>query len=336
MTDNSVESTFRFKLQVPKQVTVQGEMEFDREDFFNWLWESYGSRGLLGVHEGTLLSEEAAEQGFETDSWTVDAAEAPCERDWVQSQELADAELYFASAELAEVARRELTALTGLNCGTVVEQKPEDWNATWKASFNALEKGFEIPPFWKIYPSWIEREKEEDGIQGRCKVLRINPGAGFGTGTHETTQLCLQAIGDASKKLRLEGAPVLDFGSGSGILAIGAALLGAFVSAVEIDSMAIENAVENATINEVEEQVVYSKTLGPVGDYFPLVIANILRPVLIEFAPELVRRLAPRGTLVLSGLIESDVSEIDRVFSGLLGRKPEIRALNEWRCLVWF
>ena len=329
------ESTFRFKLHVPKQVTVRGVKQFDREDFFNWLWESYGTRGLLGVHEGTLLSEEAAEQGFETDSWTVDAAEAPRERDWVQSQETADADLYFASPELAEDARRELTSLTGLVCDAVVEQKSEDWNATWKASFNALEKGFEIPPLWKIYPAWIERGKEEDGVQGMCKVLRINPGAGFGTGTHETTQLCLQAIGDVSKKRSLEGIRVLDFGSGSGILAIGAALLGAHVSAVEIDSMAIDNAMENAEINDVEEQITYTKTLGPVGDHFPLVIANILRPVLIEFAPELVRRLAPQGALVLSGLIESDVSEIDRVFSGLLGRKPEIRALNEWRCLVW-
>jgi ribosomal protein L11 methyltransferase len=329
------ESTFRFKLQVPRQVTVQGEMEFDREDFFSWLWESYGSRGLLGVHEGTLLSEEAAEQGFETDSWTVDAAEAPRERDWVKSQELTDAELYFASPELAEDARRELTALTGLTSGEVVEQKAEDWNATWKASFNALEKGFEIPPFWKIYPSWIDRTGEEAGVQGRCKILRINPGAGFGTGTHETTQLCLQAIGDAAKKQKLEGISALDFGSGSGILAIGAALLGALVSAVEIDQMAIDNAIENAEINDVEDRIVYTKTLAPVGDHFPLVIANILRPVLIEFAPELVRRLAPRGTLILSGLIESDVAEIDRVFSALLGRKPDVRALNEWRCLVW-
>jgi ribosomal protein L11 methyltransferase len=337
------DSAFRFKLQVPKR--VNGE---DREDFFSSLWDQYAQRGLLGIHEGTLLSEEAAEQGLETESWTVDAAEAPRERDWVQDQELAEAELYFASREQAEEARAEIERECALRCGQVIEQKPEDWNASWKASFNALEKGFEIPPFWKIYPSWIEKGREEDGR----KIIRINPGAGFGTGTHETTQLCLQAIGDVAKahggrpghadvQSSKAGAPLLeniralDFGSGSGILAIGAALLGAQVSAVEIDSLAIENALENAALNGVDSLIVYTKTLGPVGDHFPLVIANILRPVLIEFAPELVRRMAPRGALILSGLIEKDVAEVDQVFSGLLGRKPELRSLNEWRCLVW-
>jgi ribosomal protein L11 methyltransferase len=211
----------------------------------------------------------------------------------------------------------------------VIEQPPEDWNATWKASFNALEKGFEIPPFWKIYPSWVEKPSMEDNRH----VIRINPGAGFGTGTHETTQLCLQAIGDTSLKMKFDRA--LDFGSGSGILAIGAALLGAYVSAVEIDPLAIDNGVDNAKFNSVEDKIEYVKTLGSVGDHFPLVIANILRPVLIEFAPELVRRLAPGGTLILSGLIQTDVPEIDRVFSKIIGKAPELRLLNEWRCLVW-
>jgi ribosomal protein L11 methyltransferase len=66
-----------------------------------------------------------------------------------------------------------------------------------------------------------------------------------------------------------------------------------------------------------------------------LVIANILRPVLVQFAPELVRRIASGGNLVLSGLIETDVPEVERVYSALLGRKSELRSLNEWRCLVW-
>jgi ribosomal protein L11 methyltransferase len=317
-------------MSLPLDVKLR-EDEVSREVFFGWVWEEYGSRGLLGVHEGTLLCEEAAEQGLETESWTVDAAEAPRERDWMHNQELSEAEFFFASMEQAEEARQELLEITGIQAGPIVQQLEEDWNATWRASFNQLENGFVIPPFWKIYPSWIERDKlpREEGIQ----ILRINPGAGFGTGTHETTQLCLQAIGDLSKRKKF--ARALDFGSGSGILAIGCALLDAEVCGVEIDSLAIDNALDNAALNGVESNISFTKTLDDVGSDFPLVIANILRPVLVQFAPELVRRIARGGTLILSGLIESDVPEVDRVYSALLGRKPELRALNEWRLLWW-
>lgn len=322
------ESTYVFKLLLPKKVKMNAR-SLDREDFFAWLWESFATRGLLGVHEGTMLCDDAAEQGLETESWTVDAAEAPRERDWMQNQDIGKAQLYFASRAEAESAHVELEAITGIKAEVVTEQQDEDWNATWKASFNALEKGFEIPPFWKIYPSWIEKQSRE----GDRHVIRINPGAGFGTGTHETTQLCLQAIGDTSFKMKFDRA--LDFGSGSGILAIGAALLDANVSAVEIDPLAIDNGIDNAKFNSVESKIQYTKTLGSVGNQFPLVIANILRPVLVEFAPELVGRLAPGGVLILSGLIETDVPEIDRVFSKLIGKVPEQRSLNEWRCLLW-
>jgi ribosomal protein L11 methyltransferase len=315
---------------LPLEVKLR-EDEVSREVFFGWVWEEYGPRGLLGVHEGTLLCEEAAEQGLETGTWTVDAAEAPSERDWMFSQEVSEAEFFFASMEQAEEARHELKEITGIGPSDIVQQLEEDWNVTWRASFNQLENGFKIEPFWKIYPAWIEREKlpKEEGI----RILRINPGAGFGTGTHETTQLCLQAIGDLSLKRSFSRA--LDFGSGSGILAIGCALLDAEVCGVEIDSLAIDNALDNAALNGVESSINFTKTLDHVGDGFPLVIANILRPVLVQFAPELVRRISPGGNLILSGLIETDVPEVERVYSALLGRKPELRSLNEWRCLVF-
>lgn len=324
-------STFRLKIKVLQRVEIQGR-QFDREDFFGWLWDAYGSRGLLGVHEGTLLSEEAAEQGFETESFTIDAAEAPRERDWIKSQKEAEAELFFASEAEARAARDELQ--DAVNVGEVFEQKAEDWDASWKASFLNASDGVFIPPFWRILPAWVERE-----LPAGERALRINPGAGFGTGTHETTQLCLQAIGEFAASRGgaglLAGTRVLDFGSGSGILAIGAALLGASVDAVEIDELAIDNALENARINSVESRIQYSRSLGGAPGQYPLVIANILRPVLVEFAPELVRRLAPGGCLILSGLVAGDVPEIERVYSELLGRKPRISERGEWRGVVW-
>lgn len=316
-------SSFRFKLTLPRLIEVDGS-ELDRESFFGWLWNRFGEQGLQGVHEGTLLSEEASAQGLETESWTVDAAEAPRERDWVSGQHSAEAELYFSSEELALAARRVLRAQLSLDCGEISEQVPEDWDAQWKAGF----QGTDMEPFWTIVPPWK-------------KVLRINPGAGFGTGTHETTRLCLKAIAEirsgGALDRPLESKVALDFGSGSGILAIAMARLGCDrVDAVEIDPLAVDNARENAALNEVSEQVVLSNHLPAIKEGYDLVVANILRPVLLEFKSDLVSRMKPGATLILSGLIYSDVLSVSQAFSELLGgRLPREESLGEWRCLIW-
>src|SRR4051812_24354442 len=108
--------TFRLRVQVWRE---------DRESFFSWLWSRFGTAGLLGIHEGTVLSDQAAEQGFETESFTVDAALAPRERDWIASQERGEAELYFASLDQAQVALTELRAIEGIQTGSLEEQKDE-------------------------------------------------------------------------------------------------------------------------------------------------------------------------------------------------------------------
>ncbi len=341
-------STFRVKVLVPREVhfeSVRGPMNLDRDSFYSWMWETFSNHGLLGVHEGTLLSERAAELGFETESWTIDSGEAPRERDWVSNQDLAETELYFYSTEGAEEARGILMKVPGLSIGVVEEQKAQDWDAEWKASFT----GAQVQPFWSVIPPWV-RPGEEAGARGHAGgpapevLLRVNPGAGFGTGTHETTQLCLEAMGDVGLALAgggqiagvFEGKRVLDFGSGSGILAIGAALLGATVDAVEIDALAIENATENARLNGVSDSIVYSRSLSPSFSPYPIVLANILKPVLIEFAPQLVARLAKGGTLILSGLMEKDGTDVAAHFSELLGgAKPRMLVAGEWRALVW-
>ncbi len=369
-------STFRVKVLVPREVhfeSVRGPMNLDRDSFYSWMWETFSNHGLLGVHEGTLLSERAAELGFETESWTIDSGEAPRERDWVSNQDLAETELYFYSTEGAEEARGILMKVPALSIGVVEEQKAQDWDAEWKASFT----GAQVQPFWSVIPPWV-RPGEEAGARGHAGgpapevLLRVNPGAGFGTGTHETTQLCLEAMGDVALALAggggknsasqpsnggasadgsavaggaaagraiagvFKGKRVLDFGSGSGILAIGAALLGATVDAVEIDALAIENATENARLNGVSDSIVYSRSLSPSFSPYPIVLANILKPVLIEFAPQLVARLAKGGTLILSGLMEKDGADVAAHFSDLLGGvKPRMLVAGEWRALVW-
>lgn len=185
-----------------------------------------------------------------------------------------------------------------------------------------------IPPCWRIV-----RPGHGEGGDGVRVVLA--PGPGFGSGAHESTQLCLQAIAAIARRL---GRPfrVLDFGSGSGILSIGAAKLGATATGVEIDPRAVEHAGENARHNDVSDRVHFTRTLEGAPGPFDLVVANILRSVLLAFAGELAARLDPAGTLVLAGLVSTDVPEVAARYTPLLARgAPEIYQLAEWRALLW-
>ncbi len=336
-------SSFTFTIEVPREIVWRDAefpqaRNFEREDFFAFLWETYGNggelfpenEGLVGIHEGTLLSEEAFEAGLETESWMVDSGEAPRERDWIQSQNSESVVIYFGTRSAAERTRSFVLGATDLVCGPVEEQKAEDWDAAWKASF----QGISVPPNWEVLPPWRENPSSRES-----KIIRINPGAGFGTGTHETTQLCLQAVAFALRNTEGKKICVLDFGSGSGILSIAAAVLGAEVDGVEIDPLAIDNANENASLNQLLGTVRFTKTieeLGTPGKKYPVVIANILRPVLLEFAPLLTSKLEHPGKVVLSGLISTDLPDVISRYSGLLGGvRPEIFERGEWRALVF-
>lgn len=320
--------SFRFAIELPRKLNVSGRA-LSRDDFFEFLWAKYGSIGLVGIHEGTVLTEVAAPQGKETESWTLDSGEAPRERDWIGDQENLHVEIYCESEVSAQKIHAALSEETGLELGSVEHVEEQDWDAEWKASF----QGSVVDPFWKILPPWVE-EAAAPGLGSDGKVLiRLNPGAGFGTGTHETTQLCLEVFGRWSKtqkKEKLNGLRVLDFGSGSGILAFGAALMGAKVLAVEIDPLAIDNGVENAERNQISDRVQFLQNLPAVESY-DLIFANILKPVLLQFRDELVRRLKPGGMLILSGLVENDVADVLKAYASVGSLKTFSK--NEWRAI---
>ncbi|MBN2358128.1 MAG: 50S ribosomal protein L11 methyltransferase [Deltaproteobacteria bacterium] len=192
----------------------------------------------------------------------------------------------------------------------------------------------DLPPPISLSPCWQIVAPGQVPGSGRLHIV-IAPGASFGDGTHPTTQLCLQAIAALAPRGR-SGWRLLDFGCGNGVLAIGAARLGASVDAIEIDATAIAEAERNARLNAVDDRIRFAHTLdGAVGP-FDLVVANILRPVLLEHAVGLVGLLAAGGALLLSGLVATDVPAISARFSPLLdGRRPEVFEQGEWRELVW-
>ena len=315
-------SYFILTLSIPSVVQVD-DQSLSREDFYEWLWGQLEVDGMTGVHEGTVL--------FSQDDESIDSAEVLSHRDFFAEQAISKVTVYFSNHSGAEQGAQKIKDRTSLTPSAVQEQPDLDWNAEWNQSFLSCGEGVVIPPFWRVVPPWVG----DDLLKTGEKVIRINPGSAFGVGTHETTQLCLRALGEFSQYVFLEKESVLDFGSGSGILAIGAAILGAIVDAVEIDDLAIDNALENASLNQVH--ISFSKTLDDCKEKkYRVVLANILRPVLEVFAVPLVSHLLPTNSmLILSGLIEDDLPKTMSIYTPLLGCEPILYSLNAWRCLVY-
>jgi ribosomal protein L11 methyltransferase len=171
-----------------------------------------------------------------------------------------------------------------------------DWVRLTQAQFGPTEV---VPGFW-IVPTW-------SGVPAQARhVIRLDPGMAFGTGTHPTTRMCLRWI--ARQSGDRSWARVLDYGCGSGILAIGAALHGAHsIEAVDIDPLALEATQANARTNDVQLEVGRPEAADGV---YALIVANILATPLKLLAPLLCRHLDIGGDLVLSGLLERQAAEV--------------------------
>ena len=182
-----------------------------------------------------------------------------------------------------------------------------------------------------------------DGTDGEAGVLRLVDAPVFGTGLHPTTALCLEALAEETR-IALPDA-VLDVGTGSGILALAALMLGVpRASAVDIDDDALSVAAENARINGVASRLQLARG-GPdaVAGAWPLVLANVVAAPLIEMAPALVQRIAHQGLLVLSGIPESLSHDVAKAYRRLgmhscphyvsvgLGRRDHAGIVVRWR-----
>jgi ribosomal protein L11 methyltransferase len=184
-----------------------------------------------------------------------------------------------------------------------------------------------VAPRWEILPL-------DGAATAGALPIRLASGPGFGDGQHPTTQLCLEAL--AALAPRGRAWRLLDFGSGSGILSVAGALLGATVDAVEIDPGAVEHAERNLRANGIAQRVRQLPELRLATGASDLIAANILRSVLLEHADALAGRLACGGALVLSGLVSTDVPEVSARYAQVLGgARPEVYDREDWRALVW-
>ena len=202
-----------------------------------------------------------------------------------------------------------------------------DWANAWKAHFPVLRIGRRIV----IRPTWRRHRRQPDDV-----VLALDPGMAFGTGLHPTTRLCLAALESLTDRGVLEGggadggpARILDVGSGSGILSIAAAKLGArSVLAVDVDPIAVEASMANVRRNRLARVIRAREGSAPSGEGpFDVVLANLIASLLINLADGLVADLRPGGTLVVSGIFLTRETSVVEAFAarglGLANRWAE-------------
>lgn len=240
----------------------------------------------------------------------IDAAAAE-----VLSDALLEAGAHSVSLDDIEAARCRVSALVGLDADAdvlvakaaaiarlgaapgfrVARVEDEDWVRRSQAQFAPVEIGERL---W-VGPSWKEPPPRTEA------VVRLDPGLAFGTGSHPSTRLALRFL---EKHIR-GGERVLDYGCGSGILAIAAAKLGAVqVDAVDVDAEAVRTATANARANEVAVRAAAPEELAPA--LYDLVVSNILAQPLILLAPLLAARTASRGRIALSGILAAQAAEV--------------------------
>jgi ribosomal protein L11 methyltransferase len=207
---------------------------------------------------------------------------------------------------------------TQIECKTTLTKKENiDWIQAYQQSVQPIEVG----EFY-IHPSWCDKK------DGKINIV-IDPTLAFGSGHHETTNRCLKAV----EKYVTKDMRVCDVGSGSGILAIAAAKLGATVDICDTDIVAVEDAKKNFLQNSVEINKYWEGSSNNTSTTYDLVIANIVADVLVMIAKDLVKITKENGIIILSGIMEQHKQKVINKFSKSCEILEELQE-NEWVTLV--
>lgn len=199
----------------------------------------------------------------------------------------------------------------------------EDWANTWKQYYKPSKIGEKIV----VKPIWEEYEQKEGEL-----VVNLDPGMAFGTGTHETTRMCIQAL----EKYVKEESTVFDVGCGSGILAIAAAKLGAKLAVgVDLDPVAVESSIENVGYNNLNNiEILHGNLVEVIDGKSDIVVANILAEIICILTDDVKRVMKDGGVFITSGIIHD---RVDMVCEKLEATGFEVIEKNrdgEWNCIV--
>lgn len=213
----------------------------------------------------------------------------------------------------------------GSNKVTTCEVDDEDWSTSWKKYYHPVKisNRFTIVPTWEDY-----QPVESDEL-----IIELDPGMAFGTGTHPTTVMSLQAL---EKHVNNE-VDVIDVGTGSGVLAIGAALLGAkTVHALDLDEVAVRSAIENVELNKVSDkiEVVQGDLLDTVKEPAEVVVANILAEIILTFVDDAFTIVKPGGVYITSGIIEGRKEDVKNALIDAGFEIDEVMMMEDWVTIV--
>ncbi|BDG36840.1 hypothetical protein B4119_2836 [Parageobacillus caldoxylosilyticus] len=189
----------------------------------------------------------------------------------------------------------------GKNKITISEVNEEEWATAWKKYYNPVKisEKFTIVPTWEVY----------EPVSSDELIIELDPGMAFGTGTHPTTVMCIQAL----EKYVKPGDKVIDVGTGSGILSIAAAMLGAkSVRALDLDPVAVDSARLNVKLNKVQHIVTVSQNnlLDHIDERANIIVANILAEIILRFVDDAYRLLEKDGYFITSGIIQAKKQEV--------------------------
>ncbi len=214
----------------------------------------------------------------------------------------------------------------GINKVTISEVNEEEWATAWKKYYHPVK----ISERFTIVPTWEEYEP----VNSDELIIELDPGMAFGTGTHPTTVMCIQALERTVKS----GDAIIDVGTGSGVLSIAAAMLGAGgVRAYDLDEVAVRSARLNIKLNKVNEKVTVAQNnlLDEVEENSAdVVVANILAEVILRFTDDAARVIKPGGCFIASGIINAkkDLIKEDLIRAGFI--IEETLVMEDWVAII--
>ncbi len=273
---------------------------------------------------------------------SVDAADTPVLEPlpgtnplWERVRVCALFELAANLEGLSDLLSRELQREVILDI-TFLESR--DWSQTWREYADSYRFGNRL---WVVPTHW-EKSENQEPEQGQAlpfdgALLRLDPGLAFGTGNHATTFMCLAWLA----KAELKETTVIDYGCGSGILALAAILLGAHKAfAIDYDDQALTATQYNATINKIENERLAVLGVDALRNYVQardqfkvdIVLANILMNPLLTLSDQLVLFIRSGGSLVLSGILEAQITRVQHAYPAIRFESPVIK--DGWACLV--
>jgi ribosomal protein L11 methyltransferase len=209
----------------------------------------------------------------------------------------------------------------GHNKVTISEINEEEWANAWKKYYNPVK----ISEKFTIVPTWESYEK----VSNDELIIELDPGMAFGTGTHPTTVMCIQAIESTVKP----GDSVIDVGTGSGVLSIAAALLGASnIRAYDLDDIAVKTARVNVKLNKVNHAITVSQNnlLNDITEPADVIVANILAEIILRFVNDAFRLVKPGGYFITAGIIQQKKQDVKSALVEAGFEIEETLTMEDW------